>query len=126
MQKVLRSVARRGLATLSTATLNTSPGHTLRVTGACARLKIHSNMDTDLVQISTDANCELSDSAAVLLNESGDVDVRATDPTAALVIGVPSVFEMSVDADGPCEVRPQPSCAHMFCESHTSTGTCGS
>ena len=109
---VRRSVGARCLATLRTATLESSAGCTLRATGLCARLKIHSNMDTDLVQISSDRECDLisSDrecdlSALARVDERGDVHVHGTDGAAELTIGVPAAYEIDVSTRDHCHVE---------------------
>ena len=100
---VRRSVGARWLATLRTATLESSAGCTLRATGLCARLKIHSNMDTDLVQISSDRECDLS--ALARVDERGDVHVHGTDGAAELTIGVPAAYEIDVSTRDHCHVE---------------------
>ena len=69
-------------------------------------------MDTDLVQISSDRECDLisSDrecdlSALARVDERGDVHVHGTDGAAELTIGVPAAYEIDVSTRDHCHVE---------------------
>ena len=102
--------------TLASSTVKTAPNSTIRIVGACGRLSVGSNMETDVAELTATlggVECPWADVVQLETTEEGDalnlaLDVgvaEGTNPRSlALAVTVPSAFNVAV------EMAPEVAC----------------